>query len=342
VANVAGLVGVVAAVAIGAYALTTVDLGAKWRHFKAGYPEQSSGSHFSLGLGSNRYDFWRVAAHEFRDHPLQGVGADNFAIDYVRERRSSEEPLYPHSLVLRVPAQTGIVGTVLLVVFVAAAALAVTRGSAFTDGVARAGVAAAVYYAIHGSGDWLWEFAGLGAPAFAWVGLAASRPTGATRPSVLLKVSVVAAAVAVALSFVFPWLAELEARRALQDWVRNPSGALRELDRASDLNPLSSRPSLLAGAIASRRNDVPQMVSAFENAVDRTPKDWYAHLELAMAYAALHERGRALAELAVSQRLNPGEEAVGIVRREVAAGRRVNRNQIDRLFVERVRSRVGP
>jgi O-antigen ligase/polysaccharide polymerase Wzy-like membrane protein len=339
----AGALGVaVVAVAVGAVAVSSVDLGAKWRHFKAGYPEESGGSHFSIGLGSNRYDFWRVAAGEFRHHPLQGVGADNFAADYVRERRSSEEPLYPHSLALRVPAQTGIVGTLLFAGFLVSAALAVTRGAGFSDGVARAGVAAAAYYAIHGSGDWLWEFAGLGAPAFAWVGLAASRPAAASERSRVFRAAVVAGAAAVALSFVFPWLAELEAQRALHVWARNPQSAFRELDRARTLNPLSTRPDLLAGVIASRKNDVPRMASAFEAAIDRDSRNWYAHLELAMAYAALHQRNKALTQLAVSRRLNPGEEAVGIVRGRVTAGRPVNRNQIDRLFVERVRSRVGP
>jgi hypothetical protein len=342
IGNVAALGIAVAILAAGAVALSSVDLGAKWRDFKAGYPEQSGGSHFSIGLGSNRYDFWRVAALEFRRHPLNGVGADNFAADYVRERRSSEEPLYPHSLALRVPAQTGIVGTLLFAGFVVAAALAVTRGSGFSAGTARAGVAAAVYFAIHGSGDWLWEFAGLGAPAFAWVGLAASRPTAHSARTLVFRSAVVAGALAVALSFVFPWLAELEARRALQGWVHDPQKAFRELDRASTLNPLSSRPDLLAGAIASRKNEVRRMAAAFENAVDRTPNNWYAHLELAMAYAALDQRRRALAELAVSKRLNPGEEAIGIVRGRVTAGRPVNRNEIDRMFVQRVRSRVGP
>ena len=342
IANLAAL-GVAALVLItGSVALSSVDLGAKWRDFKAGYPEESGGSHFSIGLGSNRYDFWRVAANEFRRHPLTGVGADNFAADYVRERRSSEEPLYPHSSALRIPAQTGIVGALLFAGFLVAAALAVTRGSGFPDGVARAGVAAAAYYGIHSSGDWLWEFAGLGAPAFAWLGLAASRPTAAVGRSLLVRAAVVAVAVAVALSFAFPWLAELETRRALHAWVRDPGRALSELHRASRLNPLSSRPDLLAGAIASRKNDVRRMAAAYEAAAERRPNDWYAHLELAMAYAALHDRRRALAQLEVSRRLNPGEEAVDKVRGLVLAGRRVNRNEIDRLFVERVRSRVGP
>jgi O-antigen ligase/polysaccharide polymerase Wzy-like membrane protein len=341
-ANTAGLVVVAVAVVVGVFAVSRVDLGASWRHFKAGYPEESGGSHFSIGLGSNRYDFWRVAVDEFRDHPLRGVGADNFAEDYIRERRSTEEPLYPHSLALRLPAQTGIVGTLLFVGFVLCAGFAVTRGSAFADGAARAGAAAAVYYAIHGSGDWLWEFAGLGAPAFAWLGLAGSRPVPAIGRQLPLRVGLAVAAAIVGLSFVFPWLAELDVRRAIRSWGSDPAAAYSDLRHARDLNPLSARADLLEGAIASRRNDLPRMAAAFRRAVDRNDRDWYAHFELALADAGLRRWGVALAELGRASRLNPREETIRLVRSEVAAKRPIDRDQIDRLFVERVRTRVGP
>jgi tetratricopeptide (TPR) repeat protein len=341
-ANLVGLGVALAVLVVGGFALSSVDVGAKWRNFKAGYPEETGGSHFSIGLGSNRYDFWRVAAHEFRDHPLQGVGADNFADDYVRERHSAEEPLYPHSLALRLPAQLGVVGTLLFLGFVVGAGLAVTRGSAFADGVARAGVAAAVYYGIHAAGDWLWEFAGLGAPAFAWLGLAGSRPESADAHARPARIGAAAGALAIALSFLFPWLAELEARRAARVWARDPAAAMRDLERSRDLNPLSARADLLAGAIASRTDDVRQMAAAFEGAVERTPDDWYAHLELGIAYATLGRPAEALVQLRRAKELDPKEGAVGLVRREVVAGRIVDRDQIDHLFVERVRSRVGP
>jgi O-Antigen ligase len=341
-ANVAGLGVVVVAVAAGAFALSSVDVAAKWRSFKAGYPAESGGSHFSLGLGSNRYDFWRVAVHQFRDHPLQGAGADNFADDYVRERRSTEEPLYPHSLLIRIPAQIGVVGSLLFLGFVAAAGLAVTRGSGFVDGVARAGVAAAVYYAIHGSGDWLWEFSGLGAPAFAWIGLAASKPVPGRAPGVALRAAAGVAALTVGLSFVFPWLSELEVRRAVRTWQENPAQAFRELDRARALNPLSARADLLAGAIASRRDEPRRMATSFARAVDRNPNNWYARFELGIARAALGQQAASLAELSRAAGLNPRETAIQTVRGDVLAGRRIDRNRIDQLFVERVRSRVGP
>jgi tetratricopeptide (TPR) repeat protein len=152
----------------------------------------------------------------------------------------------------------------------------------------------------------------------------------------------VAGALAIALSFLFPWLAELEARRAAQVWARDPAAASRALDRSRDLNPLSARADLLAGAIASRKDDVRRMAAAFEGAVERTPDDWYAHLELGIAYATLGRPAEALVQLRRAKELDPKEGAVGLVRSEVLAGRIVDRDQIDRLFVERVRSRVGP
>ena len=68
------------------------------------------------GLGSNRYDFYRVSLDEFTAHPVGGIGADNFQQQYLRHGRSSETPRYPHSVELRTLAQTGIVGALLAIV----------------------------------------------------------------------------------------------------------------------------------------------------------------------------------------------------------------------------------
>jgi tetratricopeptide (TPR) repeat protein len=320
-----------------------------WRDFKSGQPAETGNSYFGLGLGSNRYDFWRVALREFRDHPIRGVGVDNFAQDYVRERRSSEEPLYPHSLILRVLAQTGIVGAILFGGFVIAGAIAagtaVWRRADFSSAMTRAGLAAVAYFAIHGSIDWFWEFPGLAAPAFAWLGLAAGQgrvQAAARRLRLAPTVLAILVAAAIGASFLFPWLAELDARRASDTWAKRPTGAFTDLERARALNPLSARADLLAGAIASRLNEVPRMRSAFQGALERDPRNWYAHLELGLAEAALGHKRAALNELGEASRLNPREEMVASVRREVAAGRTVDRAQVDRQFVERVRGRVGP
>ncbi|MDX6414747.1 MAG: hypothetical protein QOH23_2157, partial [Gaiellaceae bacterium] len=347
-ANVAGLV-LAAALLVGgiAFAATSRDrIDRAWHNFKAGYPTQTSSSHFSLGVGSNRYDFWRVALIEFRHHPLEGVGVDNFAEDYVRYRRSGEEPLYPHSLELRVLGQTGLVGGLLFAGFLVAAGLAVvTRLGKRTDlasGVARAGVAAAVYLAIHGSADWFWEFPALTAPALAWLGLAGSGSTRTLRARPVAFAAVGLASLAAAVSFALPWIAELDARHAIDIWRKHPKAAFADLHHSRGLNPLSTRADLLAGAIASRTNDVPRMRDAFRAALGRDPRLWYARLELGIAESTLGRRRVALRQLQAARFLNPREEVITRVTRLVKRRRPIDRRAIDREFVRRIRARVGP
>jgi tetratricopeptide (TPR) repeat protein len=149
-----------------------------WDTFKSlsGYAANASGNRLTSGLGSQRYDFYRVALNEFVAHPLAGIGADNFQQEYLMHGRSDETPHYPHSVELRTLAQTGVIGALLALVGLGAALVAAARGLRGSDPLGRAVAAAALggfaYWLVHGSFDWFWEFAGLGAPAFALLGLA--------------------------------------------------------------------------------------------------------------------------------------------------------------------------
>jgi hypothetical protein len=151
-----------------------------WDTFESprGYAANATaGSRLTSGLGSNRYDFYRVALDQFAAHPLLGIGADNFAEQYLAHGRSTETPRYPHSVELRTLVQTGVVGALLAAVGLGAALLAAWRALArHPDPLARAVAAAAVggfaYWVVHGSFDWFGEFAGLGSSAFALLGLA--------------------------------------------------------------------------------------------------------------------------------------------------------------------------
>ena len=148
----------------------------RWDDFKGGYNDTLGSNRFSGSLGSNRYDFWRVGMDEFARHPLAGVGSDNFSVAYLRDRKSTEEPIHPHSLEVRVLSQTGMVGALLFVAFVvcaiAAAVRGLRRGTRFGRAIPAVSVAAFAYWLGHASGDWLWAFPALTAPAFAWLGLA--------------------------------------------------------------------------------------------------------------------------------------------------------------------------
>jgi O-antigen ligase len=344
-----------ALVVVGGVALVVVGsprarLTHAWRDFSSGYPEPTrSTTHFSSGLGNNRYDFWRVAYDEFRRHPLNGVGVDNFAEDYVAHRRSHEEPLYPHSLELRVLSQTGVVGAVLFAGFLLAAAIATRgtfRGTGPVDGTLRAGVAAAAYVGLHGSIDWLWEFPALTAPAIAALALAAGNDAAAVPVAPrsrrwLVPAVIAVGTAAVASSFAFPWIADRLQQRAATAWPRDEASAYRDLSRAGRLNPFSPDADLLTGAIASKLADLPRMRDAFRDALERDPRQWYARLELGLSEAGMGNREAALRDVRLARRLDPREPVVQLVERRLRAGKVVRRAAIDRIFVDRYRSRIG-
>jgi len=115
-----------------------------WDEFSAGQEFEEGSSYFGANLGSNRYDFWRVAMGEFRDSPVAGIGAGNFATPYLRERESVEEPLYPHSLPVMVLSQTGLVGGLLFGGFLGCALAAVWLARSRRSPLGHAVAAAAV------------------------------------------------------------------------------------------------------------------------------------------------------------------------------------------------------
>lgn len=322
-----------------------------WHEFSAvdrGGSAQSS-SYLGRGLGSNRYDIWRVAALEFQRAPVTGAGADNFLIDYDRERRSREEPLYPHSLEARVLSQTGAVGALLFAGFLVAAfwRLRKRASSGFPRAVAAAALVSFAYWFVHGSVDWFWEIPALGGPALAWLALAAAvevRPTSLETTSRaqtrLLGIAaglLVGAAIAGS-SYVFPWLSAKYTKNAAATWGVDPKGAFEDLARARRLNPLSSEPDMVAGAIAARTGDYRRMRLGFTRAAQRTPMNWYAQFELGLAESLLGRRSAALDRLKIAESLNPSEPTIREVARAVRRGRRVSPARVDRIFVHRLSS----
>ncbi|MGH7359437.1 MAG: O-antigen ligase family protein, partial [Candidatus Rokuibacteriota bacterium] len=182
-----GLAALVAAlVLLAVYGNPVTRAQEAWDEFSVGQQFEEGSSYLGGNLGSNRYDFWRVAMGEFRDSPVVGIGAGNFAAPYLRERESPEEPLYPHSLPIMVVSQTGIVGGALFAGFLLAALACSWAGrgwrSSFGNAVAAVAVVTFAYFFLHASIDWFWEVPGLAAPALACLGLAGGLERPAARP----------------------------------------------------------------------------------------------------------------------------------------------------------------
>ena len=350
--------GAVAAVAAVAAAVVVVGnpatwVSERWDEFTTTDTPGFATGRFSFEAGSDRYDFWRVAVVAFREQPLYGIGAENFATEYARERESAEEPLYAHSLPLGILSQTGIVGGLLAFGFLVAALVAALHARRAREPLVRAVAAAAVvafaYWAAHGSVDWFWELPALAAPAFAWLGLAGGLARTATARTTLeprrapLAAAIGGAVVTLlaASSYALPWLSAREVEVAAGIWRAHPADAYDRLDRARSLNPLSDRPDLFAGAIAARRGDRNKMHEAFLGAADRNPHGWYAHLELAIVAALDGRRADALARLDRARELNPSEPTISLLRAQIQRGARVSPRALDKIFLQRVEERTS-
>jgi tetratricopeptide (TPR) repeat protein len=239
------------------------------------------------------------------------------------------------------------VGTALLLVGVGAALVAALAAIRRRRGLGAAAAAAAtasfVYWLVHGSIDWFWEFPALGGPAFALLGLAAGllpRRAGVRRSaSPLGRAPLLAAgavlAVVAALSFVAPWIAEVEQNKALSAWRTSPKSAFDSLGSAASLNPLSATPKLLAGSIALRLGRKVDSQRYFREAIERDAGDAYAHLELGALQAQAGRRAEAIATLERARRLDPRDDLTAGVLSRVRRGKPVDIASVNRKLAAR-------
>jgi hypothetical protein len=102
---------------------------------------------------SHRYAYWRVAARTWADHPLAGVGASGFGVEWLRHRTVAEAVRDAHSLPLETAAELGVLGLLALAAFAAGVLLAVRRVAA-PMAAAAGGLAA---WSAHAAIDWAWE-----------------------------------------------------------------------------------------------------------------------------------------------------------------------------------------
>jgi tetratricopeptide (TPR) repeat protein len=347
-----------------------------WDTFKAGYgADNPNGSRLVSGLGSNRYDFYRVALDEFTAHPILGIGADNFQQQYLVHGRSTETPHYPHSVELRALSQAGLLGTTLALIGLAAALAAAWRAvrppprdgsDPLAPAVAAAALGGFAYWLVHGSVDWFWEFAGLGAPAFAMLGLACAlgspaaaagrtaRRPGRTSPGddrsrghppapaaawrrgrILAAGALVIAGLAAVASLAAPWLSQLQIERAAHVWPSHPLQAYDRLDQAARLNPLSDAAYLVAGSIAVRFGDLARADHEFALALKRDPNDAYATLERGAIASQRGDAAKALPLLTRAVELNPREPITRYVLRLARSGHRVSVQELNRSILSK-------
>ena len=327
-----------------------------WEEFRAGgsEPGDFGRTRFGGSLSNYRFDYWAVAWENFERHPLIGVGADNYELDYTERGDTYASPRYAHSLELRVLSHTGLVGGLL---FGGAVGLALflavpyaVRGRGFDPVVAGASLMVFVYWAVHGSVDWLWEYPGLAGPAFALLGVAAA--LAGTRRAVpasevgrgLPRPALAGGAVAVLLlsaSLTLPWLAERDLRHVLDTDAADPFDSLDRLERAARLNPLSPNFHKASGVILARQGRLDEAALEFREALERSPRDSYSELQLGVIASELDQPDEALAHLAEASELAPRDLAIRDSLRAVRRGRTLDFERLDRRITREIDVKLG-
>jgi tetratricopeptide (TPR) repeat protein len=336
-----------------------------WSDFKqggVGPNEGDSSSRFSGSVSTYRYDYWRVAWEEFKDHPLLGAGADNFGRAYVRHGESNQTPRFPHSTFLVGLEETGLIGFLLLFgAFAAAIAATVPalRRNTLGGAAAGAGVVMFTYWLAHSAVDWLWEFPGLtgvallglGAGMATASGLATAgaaeteaealtaRPLLARWPAV---VGAVACAALICVSVVPSWLSAREVRRATEIAATNPDGAVKDLERAASLNPLTPLPEKAAAIIEIRQGHSAAAKRHLEKPFDRDPDDSGLYLFLAATQSEAGHQRKAIELAAQALRLAPTDDTAFNFLRRLRDREVIGPRKVDRWIQIDVNYRINP
>ena len=285
----------------------------------AGTPNLSNqGSRFGLNVSSDRGEFWRVALHDFDRHPLDGEGAGGFRASYLLHGKAGVQPEDPHSIEMLMLSELGVPGALLMLAFIGSGVFAVIRARRFGPEAATLAAGAlsiTAYWFAHASVDWFWSYAAITLPIPYVIGAAAApalrREEAGERTPIRTGLAVAAGVIAVTLLPFF--FSARDTDRAIRTSHSDLAGAYTDLDNAADLNPWSSRPLEAKAAIANANGDRAVALSAVDQGIDRTPKDWLLYYLKAQAQGKSDLAGAAQS-LAKARELSPNDpeiEALG-------------------------------
>lgn len=313
-----------------------------WHKFTTNKHAPRTTLHFASGLGTSRYDVWRIALKQFESHPLTGVGSDNYNVGYLKQRRTRENARYPESLELRALSETGIVGALLFLGFLGTALWRAARAArrSTRPGIALACFAGCGYWLFHSSVDWFWEIPTLTGAALALLAIA-SAPTReefpearrASRRRIGATALAAAAVAATAAAFALPWASVSLVDAAVARGASPHAYSL--LHSAARLNPLSEQPAIAESTLAGRAGDRARERRALLDALRRNPHDWYAYFMLGIVAGREHEPALARARLAQAHRLSPNDVVVVYAQKRLEVDEPLTERQVSQIFRER-------
>jgi O-Antigen ligase len=342
------LIGTSVSIAVGAAVVSTAVIAVgphplgraerAWHDFTTAKEAPVTTPHFAAGLGTSRYDVWRIAVRQFLTHPVTGVGADNFLVGYLQQRRTHETSRYPSSVELRTFSETGIVGAALFLGFLTLAFWRAARAArrSRSPGLALACFVGSGYWLLHASTDWFWELPALTGAALALLAIAAAsdrvEPSPARRTTIRrLKIAAAAAtALVTAAALAIPWASVSLIDAAVARGAG--TGAYSLLNTAASLNPWSEQPALAEATLAANAGDRVRERRALLKASRRNPYDWYPYLMLGVVAGLEHHDALARAELARAHRLSPEDLVISWAQQRLRWRLPVTERQVERVL----------
>ena len=267
-------------------------------------------SRFASVSSSSRWLWWKEAWRAFEDQPLHGTGAGTFELTHRVLRTNNIVVTEPHNVPLQFLSETGVVGFLLFLGFVVAAAVGVGRAVRRLSGLERpAAVALAVVlatYLLHALVDFDWDFVAVAGPFFLTLGVLLGDGATSDEARPWLAPLPVVVAVAVALSLLTPWFAQRDtdaAYTALGDG--RPLVAYRHARDARSLNPLSLDPIFAQALALGQLGDFQGARQLYIDAVRLQPLNWRAWYELGTFERDEQDFARAVPPLERAVELDP-------------------------------------
>jgi hypothetical protein len=272
---------------------------------------------------SSRWLWWKEAWQAFEKQPLHGTGAGTFELTHRLLRTNSIVVTEPHNVPLQFLSETGIVGLLLFLGFLAAAALGVVRAVRRLAGIEQAAAVAlsvlAFAYLLHSLVDFDWDFVAVSAPFFMTIGVLLGGGVVRDEPRPWLAPLLVVAALAIALSLLTPWFAKRDTDAAISALADGrPLQAYRDARDARSLNPLALDPLFWQAQALVQLGDFQGARQLYIEGVKLQPLNWKAWYYLGLFETGQQDYGRALPALKRAVALDPqgsqAEEAMAVVR----------------------------
>jgi hypothetical protein len=303
-------------------------------------PSSSSARSRLLSGAGNRYDYWRIAWRLWRDHPLAGAGAGNYARTYYERRATTEDVQQPHSLELETLGELGIVGALLLACLLAGVVWGAIRmrRAASQSSIARALLVGALgvfsTWFVQASVDWMALLPGLTAIALSaaavlvWpraiaeadtVGAPdapAASPLRRQRAAIALGASAVIVSLIVAgASLSRQGLADLYRSDAQRELTHHPLAALRDVERSLEIDGSSVRAYYVKAAALARFDQGAAAEAALRSALRREPGNFVTWVLLGDVAVRRDQPAAATVRYRRAHQLNPRDPAIALLAR---------------------------